>query len=247
MATIRTRRLAAALGSAVCVGSLIATLPLADAVSTVSAKAGATLLGRTPKTPRPTCPTPHSSDAPPEKSCQAMGRVTGFQISANGVRQPFKVRRPGTIVAWSVDLSRPSKKERDFFETQLSKSGPPRGRLSILKRKKAGPYKLVKQSPVVNLKSSLGSRAVITLADPLRVRKGMIVALTTPTWLSNLADFGASDSDVWRASREQGQCTQAEDLLKRSRPQQKVGGMRDYSCTYEGARLLYWAYLVPKG
>ncbi|MQA75016.1 MAG: hypothetical protein GEU88_11850 [Solirubrobacterales bacterium] len=225
--------------------SLLAGLALADRGA--AAKVKATVLGQTATTPRPTCPTPQAPDAAAEKSCQAMGRVTGFQISADGTRNPFKVRRPGTIVAWSVDVSRPSKEEQDFFETALSKSGPPTARLSVLKRKEDGPYKLVKQSPVVQMHSSLGSRPVVTLADPLRVRKGMIVALTTTSWLSNLADFGASDSDVWRASREEGQCTQEEDLLNRSRPQQKVGGTRSYGCTYEGARLLYWAYLVPKG
>jgi hypothetical protein len=246
MATIRTpQRPAPVAAAAVLAVSLLAGLALADRGSAEAARVKASVLGQTAKTPRPTCPTPRSTAAPPEKSCQAMGRVTGFQISADGVRNPFKVRRPGMIVAWSVDVSKPSKKEQNFFETALSKSGPPRARLSILKRKEDGPYKLVKQSPVVKMRSSLGSRPVITLADPLRVRKGTIVALTTTSWLSNLADFGASDSDVWRASREEGQCTQEEDLLERSRPQQKVGGTRNYDCTYEGARLLYWAYLVP--
>ena len=87
-------------------------------------------------------------------------------------------------------------------------------------------FKLVKQSPVVQLSSVLGNRPVFTLTDPLRVRKGMIVALTTPTWLSNLADYGANNSDAWRASREEGQCLSEQDLLERSRPQQKVGGKR---------------------
>ena len=71
----------------------------------------------------------------------------------------------------------------------------------------------------MQLSSVLGNRPVFTLTDPLRVRKGMIVALTTPTWLSNLADYGASNSDAWRASREEGQLPEGEqDLLQRSRP-----------------------------
>ena len=27
---------------------------------------------------------------------------------------------------------------------------------------------------------------------------------------------------------------------------QKVGGNRAYACTYSGARMLYWAYFVPR-
>ena len=46
-------------------------------------------------------------NAPPEKACQAMGRVTGFQTNADGRHNPFKVREPGSIVAWRIDLSRP--------------------------------------------------------------------------------------------------------------------------------------------
>ncbi len=204
----------------------------------------ATVIGQTPSTPKPNCPTPKGDNVPADRACQAMGRVTGFQTSADGRRNPFRIRKPGTIVAWSVAVSKPNRKERDFFATELSNSGPPSARLSILKPKGDGVYKLVKQSPVVGLDSVLGNRPVYTLSDPLRVRKGQIVALTTPSWLSNLADAGASASDAWLASREQGECLSEEDLLQRSRPQQKVGGKRHYACRYEGARLLYWAFLA---
>jgi hypothetical protein len=213
-----------------------------------AADAKATVIGKTKSAPKPNCPTPEGDNVPADRACQAMGRVTGFQTSADGRRNPFKVRKPGTIVAWSVAVSKPDRKERNFFAEALSKSGPPSARLSILKPKGKGRFKLVKQSPVVQLESVLGNRPVFTLTDPLRVRKGMVVALTTPTWISNLADYQAQNSDEWRASREQGQCGVGpggeQDLLERSRPQQKVGGQRHYDCTYEGARLMYWAFLA---
>ena len=38
----------------------------------------------------------------------------------------------------------------------------------------------------------------------------------------------------------------SEDLLERSRPQQKVGGERSYACDYNGARILYWAFLASR-
>ena len=238
--------LARAAFAVACAGVLAAAVVLADSGSAGAARAAATVIGQTPKTPSPNCPTPRGDNVPADKACQAMGRVTGFQTMADGRRNPFKVRQQGTIVAWSVDISKPTKKEQNFFEEALSKSGPPSARLAILKPKGDDNYKLVKQSPVVQVKSVLGNRPVFTLTDPLKVRKGMVVALTTTTWLSNLADHGAGNADSWRASREQGQCLDEQDLLERSRPQQKVGGQRAYGCTYEGARLLYWAYLARR-
>lgn len=237
------RRLVAVAFATGCACILAAVTVIAGSNRAGAAAAKAAVIGQTPSTPKPNCPTPGGGNVPADRACQAMGRVTGFQTMADGRRNPYKVRKPGTIVAWAVDVSKPTKKERNFFENALSKSGPPSARLSILKPKGKGRFKLVKQSPVVKLASVLGNRPVFTLNDPLRVRKGMIIALTTPTWLSNLADYGANNSDAWRASRERGECLNEQDLLQRSRPQQKVGGKRAYDCTYEGARILYRAFL----
>ena len=231
-------------------------MAVAAALAASAGKVAATVLGHTANTPRPNCPTPGGDNVPADERCQAMGRVTGFQIGANDQRGLYKIRQPGRIVAWSVDLSKPSKEEQEFFAEVLEKSGPPTARLSILKAKEQGQFKLVKQSPVVQLQPLLGHRPVFTLNDPLRVREGLVVALTTPTWVSNLADAGAANSDAWRTSREVGQCgtetndtadENEADLTRRSRPQQKVGGIRAYGCKYTGARILYRAYLAPKG
>lgn len=244
--TGKPQRLTAIIFATACACALALAGILASSESAGAARAQAEVLGDTPRSPKPNCPTPQGDAVPATKSCQAMGRVTGYQLSADGRRNPFKVRRKGTIVAWSVEIARPSRQEQNFFEEELSRSGPPSARLSVLKPKDGDLFKLVKQSPVVQLSSVLGNRPVFTLADPLRVRKGMIVALTTPSWISNLAVHGAEAGDSWRASREQGQCVDEQDLLQRSRPHQKVGGERSYACTYERARLLYWAFLSPR-
>ena len=208
----RPRIVAAALGAlAAC--AWLAILATHGGAATAKREAPV-VLGQTASQPRPNCPTPKGDAIPADKQCQAMGRVTGFQTSADGRHNPYKVRQSGRIVAWALDLSRPSRKERKFFEEALSKSGPPTARLSILKPKGNAMYKLVKQSPVVKLQPVLGNKPVFTLSDPLKVKKGLIVALTTPTWVSNLADHGASDSDQWVASREKGQCLDSEDLLE---------------------------------
>lgn len=248
-----TTRLAfvAALGGVICTAAL-----LAPASGSSADRAKASVIGRTATVPKPNCPTPSTDNPPANETCQVVNRVTGFQINADGGRGPFKVRKPGTIVAWSADLARPSKSEQSFFANDIAKSGPPEARLSILKSKGDGQFKLTKQSPVVALDPFLKERPVFTLTDPLRVRKGVVVALTTTSWIPNLAVKGASGGDTWRASREPGQCgtepndSPAEneaDLKQRSRPHQKVGGKRAYACTYSGARMLYWAYYVPQG
>ncbi len=226
----------------------------ADSGAAPSERATATVIGSTTSTPKPNCPTPNVDSLPPDEACQAMARVTGFQVDADGRHNPYKVRQSGTIVAWGLDVSEPNKSEQEFFATAIDKSGPPSARLSVLKPKEGG-YKLIRQSAVVQLNSVLGTRPIFTLTDPLRVKKGMFVALTATTWISNLADAGASAGDTWLTSRQPGQCgTEASDsaaeneadLKKRSRPQQKVGGIREYACEYRGARILYRAYYVPR-
>ncbi len=227
---------------------------VAESGAAPAERANASLIGATTTSPKPNCPTPNIDNPPADEACQAMARVTGFQVDADGRHNPFKVREAGTIVAWGLDVSKPNKAEQDFFGSAIAKSGPPSARLSVLKPKEDG-YKLLRQSAVVQLNSVLGTRPTFTVAEPLRVKKGMFVALTATTWISNLADAGASAGDTWLTSREPGQCgTEAgdsaaeneADLKERSRPQQKVGGIRSYACEYRGARILYWAYYVPK-
>lgn len=258
-AHIHTTRALALAGLGAFLALAIALLAADPSSGRQAERASAIKIGKTKSSPKATCPSPKpkpvgsvSGDSDRDgirdsKECQAMGRVTGFQVSADGRRGPFKIRQHGHIVAWGLALGRPTKGDQEFFATELANSGPPDARISILKARKGGMYKLVKQSPIVPLKPELGTRPVFTLADPLKVRKGQIVAITARTWAPNLADFGARGSDEWKASRDPGRCDGEANLLKKSRPQQKVGGKRAYACKYRGARLMYWAYLAPSG
>lgn len=232
-----------------CAAIVLATV-LADRGGAQDVRSKANVIGQTAKTPKPVCPTPNVDSPPADKACQVLGRVTGFQYMADGQKNPYKVRKAGKIVAWSVSLGEPNKDEQEFFETELQKSGPPSARLSILKPKgdpDENVYKLTKQTPVVQLSSWYGQPPVFTLNDPLNVKKGVIVAITTPTWAPNLGLRGASVSDRWRASRQAGECDGEVDLLEKSRPHQKVGGKREYGCSYKATRVLYTAFLSPKG
>ncbi len=197
----------------------------------------AELLGKTNRTADPLCPQP----------CSVTATVTGFQSKVQGEEKPFQVRRDGRIVAWAVQLGKPNKEDRKFFEENLgsrSFGNGPVARISILKKKGKGRFKLVKQGPATNVSSFFNNRGVITLTDPLRVRKGQTVALTVPTWLPDLVPPGDAPQSLWRASRPASECNSGS--AADARPQQKVGSVREYGCFFSD-RLLYWAYFVPKG
>jgi hypothetical protein len=215
--------------------ALAALLCLAFAAPLEGAK-----LGQTARTPKPACP---------KSPCQAVGRTTALQLVADGRRAPFKARKSGNIVAWALDLSRPTKKQRAFFGDFFSTNAlgmRPTARVAVVKRKGKGRrYKLKRQSPVIDLSSSLGSYQVFTLTEPLRIAKGEFMALTIPTWASSFSVDLNRTSNIWRASRADGKCT-AENDIKAGKAQQKVGSTREYGCDYSTARVLYWGFYEPK-
>jgi hypothetical protein len=189
-------------------------------------------------------------------TCQAVGKTTGFQTSITGARNPFMVSSKGRIVAWSIKTGAPSTKpnpnnnnqsDLDFFNKTFG--GTPKARISVLKpimkQIKAGHpiYKLKSQSPVEDLSDFLGQTTTFTLDSPLRVKPKNIVALTVPTWAPAFAINQSADTK-WQASRKRGKCNATADILAGT-PQEAVGSERAYGCTYNTARLLYSATVVP--
>jgi hypothetical protein len=231
----RTNRTAAAVGFAV----LLLCLLVGFAVHAGSADAkNATKLGATKKTPAPACP----------KSCAVAATETAFQTVADGKGSPFKVPSDGRIVAWSVNLGAPVDADLNFFNGLFPDNkykGHPAARLSILKPKGQGKYKLTKQSPSITLDSRLGTDPIIALGKPLKVKKGQRVAITIPTWAPFFQQGLPSGDNQWIASREPGKCSNGE--AKNAKPQQKIGSTRNYGCRFNGERLLYWAFFVPDG
>ena len=205
-------------------------------------------------------PPPACSEKSPD-DCQITGQVTGYQRSVRGEANPFKVRAKGTIVAWSVDLARPSEEEREVFgeaaRTDEFGRSPTAG-VSILRKvrkAKGRQFKLVRASPIMEVQSHYGSEPIFTLRNPLRVRRGDIVALTTATWLPAFAFKNQTRKDVWIASRRSANCEvpdsvppdeRLEYFFAHTAPHRKVGSKRRYDCMYDTARLLYKAYFVPK-
>lgn len=220
-----------------------ALLAVAVAIPAASDAVRAKKLGHTKHTPRPACPVETS-----QHRCEAIGSVTGFQVKADGRKGLFRAPHDAKLVAWAVQLSKPTKNQRDFFgnlwhNNRFGKH--PSARVSVIKGTGHHHYKLLKHSPPIDLAQSLGNIQYVTLKRPLGMKKGQILALTVPTWSSSFAN-SLKSRNQWRASRGPKSCPGTVPNAKHSKPQQKVGSIRNYACRYSGARLLYWGFYVLK-
>jgi hypothetical protein len=204
------------------------------AASSDAAKVGRTtvILGQTATEPDPSCP-----DLP----CQAVGSVTGFQVSNGQAKLPFLVTQDGKIKSWTLTLAQPTNSQRTFFNGFFGT--PPQARLAILRRvpgTNPPRYNLRRQGSVQVLTPYLGQ--TVKFSADLKVEKGDIVGITVPTWAPAFAQ-DLTASNVWRASREPEACKNATDI-RQGEPQEKVGTRATYGCKYTTARLLYTATLV---
>lgn len=190
------------------------------------------VLGNTATMPDPSCP---------ESPCQAIGSVTGFQVSTSQGSLPFRVRRDGKIKSWTLTLSEPTPSQRSFFNGFFGT--PPEARLAILRRI-AGTnpprYALRAQGSIHVLSPYLGQ--TVKFGASLRVKAGDIVGLTVPTWAPAFAQ-GLPENNAWRASRAAGKCIDSNDV-RQGEPQMKVGTRAEYGCRYTTARLLYTVTVV---
>jgi len=190
-----------------------------------------------------------------EEPCRATGTTTGFQVQqlkrADGkrvTRFPTRVRgRNGWLVAFSLTLGDPNAEQRQFFNRLWRK--PASARISVLdpepvegdRRNRRQRYRLVKQSPVYDVRSWFGKKAWFVLRRRIHVSKGQVIALTLPTWAPVLAT-DLRRRERWRSSRNRDLC----DELERNSARQKIGKLREYRCRHNTARLLFTALVVQK-
>ncbi|HVY78932.1 MAG TPA: hypothetical protein VG898_10540 [Solirubrobacterales bacterium] len=231
--------------------ALIALVVVAWPGAADSAPLGVVVLGKTTNTPPPSCPGKIVNEVP-VTTCRVEGHVTGYQVKAGGISNPFEVPFDGKIVAWSITLSKPSRAESKtttneigFFDEFLGK--PSQARIGILRPvedTKPPKYTLVRQSPLETLNPYFGSTPIFALDHPLSVLRGQVVALTVPTWAPMFA-FNVSEDETWRGSRIEEHCKAPKDIQD-GHPQQGIGKTKTYGCFYSNARLLYTATLVKK-
>jgi hypothetical protein len=149
------------------------------------------------------------------------------------------VPREGTIVAWTITLGKPNSTQIKFFNS--NEGGAASAAIAIL-RPQPKPnltFKLIAQSPVVQLQTYFGKTAQFPLASTIQVKKGDIVALTVPTWAPALA-LGYPNTTSWRASRPRTQCSSTSAQTVQS----QIGSTVQYYCLYRTARLTYSATLI---
>lgn len=178
--------------------------------------------------PEPSCPT----------SCEAITRVTGFQVHAGAFNHISSIREPGYVTGWRLALGSPAPNQMAFFEGGYG--GPAEAGLAILRPQPNLTYELVAQSPVVALQPYLGTTAQFALPQPLRVEPGEVVGITTPTWAPVLA-LGYASEASWRGSRPSRECVSANQQSSQS----EVGSVVQYYCLYKTAILTYSAIFSP--
>ena len=185
-------------------------------------------VGQAPIEAVPTCPT---------NPCLAISRTTGYQAKVVDSREVYVIPANGKIVAWTVRLGAPNKRQIKFFQDNF---GAASAGITVLRRGDRLFSRVVTRSPIVPLSDYFGQTVQFPLATALNVKKGYTIALTVPTWapaLSALTDDGSS----WRASRELDSC----DDTDAQTAQTFLGALTQYRCLYK-ARLTYTATLITK-
>ena len=219
--TSRTTRARRVLGAVAVTGVIAGVAPSAAGAKIIE-------LGQTAERPTPSCPA---------KPCLAVSRTTGYQAKIGESREIFVAPRRGKIVAWTVQLGAPTKKQIKFFNTTLG--GAASAGISVFRPEKNLRGIITGQSPVMPLKDYLGETVQFPLSTSLTVKKGYKVALTVPTWAPALA-VGFPATTSWRASRTEDQCddTQTQTAVR------KLGTETQFRCLYKTARLTYTVTMV---
>ena len=237
---IRARYLSAVVAVVALTAAAIATAAKQPSSTTKSV-----VLGKTKNYPPPGCPTP--------AKCEVIAKVTGIQMMADGVAHPFRSPKTGTLVSWWLKLPPLHATQLRSFNSFFG--GDPSARIAILRRGLRGRFRLIDQSPTQSLKADLGAtgRVRYRLAQPLRVQQGDYVGLTAVTWIPAFAVDLDGTQNYWLASRSRTRCDTPSSkdpkrfaaYYKVSQAHLEASTARLYQCTYQTARLLYWARIVP--
>jgi hypothetical protein len=205
----------------------VAAAVLGAALAAPAAASGEVIeVGKTLPAATPSCP----------KSCRALSRTTGYQTRVDNVTALTRIPADGRIVAWTVSLGKPGKKQISFFNSKLG--GVSQAQISVLRTGKHYKARTVAVGEIQRLEPFFGTTVQFPLAQSLPVRKNYVIALRVPTWIPAMM-LNATDTTTWRASRPKGAC---EDVATQTA--QSTGQLATYWCFYKTAQLTYSATLV---
>jgi hypothetical protein len=185
-------------------------------------------LGSTSQRPAVSCP----------DNCQAVGQVTGFVTSNSGGNNPFRPKRRGKVVAFSVTLGKPKKSDVNFFNKLFG--SPPEVQLVVLRPGTKQRFRVTGISEVFEISNYFGSTPTFALSRPLTVKPGYVIGLTVPTWAPAFA-VNLPDNEQWRSSRNPKHC----DDVQQKAAQTVRGQLASYGCVYHTARLMYTVTFIP--
>jgi hypothetical protein len=197
-------------------------------IAPASARAKIVEVGEVGTKPVPSCPA---------SPCEVVSRTTAFQSRVAGQPQTFVVPADGRIVAWTITLGKPGKKQQKFFVENLG--GAAQAGITVLKPGDRHFGRVLAASPLQTLTPWFGQTVQFPLTTSLPVVKGSIVALTVPTWAPALA-LGLGRDSIWKASRDVDAC----DDTQTQSAQIDVNDLTRYKCVYRTARLSYSATLI---
>jgi hypothetical protein len=181
---------------------------------------------------------PPATPSCPSKPCLAVSRTTGYQAKVGATRGLMTIPKTGRIVAWTISLGKPGKKQITFFDEKLG--GESQAQITILNPRRKLRSRAVAQGEPQKLLPYFGTTVQFALEKSIPVKKGWVVALTVPTWAPALA-VGLGADTSWRASRGRGKCQETSAQTIQVRPNQ----LAQYFCLYRTARLTYSATLIP--
>jgi hypothetical protein len=184
----------------------------------------------------PTVDPPDANPSCPDKPCYALGRTTGYQAKVGTNRGLYTVQKDGTLVSWTVKLSKPGAKQIEFFNKSLG--GEAQATVSVLRPGHKLHARLIASGEVQKLEPYFGTTVEFALQKTIPVKKGWIVALTVPTWAPALA-AGLGGDTSWRASRAKGACDDSQ-----AQTAQAANQIGRYYCLYRTARIMYSARIV---
>ena len=184
--------------------------------------------------------------------CQITGQVTGFQRAVDGKDNLFKAPTKGKIVAWSVDLAKPSKEEREVFgeaawSTEFGKA--PTAGISILRKRTNQQVRLAAEVPDRCRSRATRREPDLHARRPAEDHQGPDRRADDRTWLPAFAAIqgppisrrtsgcnaraaNARNGDALRLPAERPAEEQLEYYFAHTSPHRKVGSERKYGCSY---------------